>query len=612
MGGLPSRSLAAIAGREGDSSLAMGLAQVIVAFIALLAIVYCLLPVGPALALDTTSVVEGLPSDYDDEVAMRDFDRDIWSDYADVSWYEGHEGEKRFVLSTPEELAGLAVLVTKHDITFAGATIELDADIDLEGHQWFPIGCNEANYWYLSPFSGTFDGRGHAIRNLYIENGYHGQALFGECQDAVIKNLTVYGDVTTGWQAAGVVAEMGRTTLQGITSYVNVKTLFKSGDGGYASTAGGIVAYVADAYVVRTGAKPSRLENLVNYGSVECGGITEQGGGVGGIAGSLLVADDDQTIVVSQCENHGDVLAEASNYVDIYVKGCGGIVGSTATYGNYQVTDCSNTGAVSAANLPSTGGVVGSISGLASSVEYCYNAGSVTGSSPEDVASTGGIVGRHVSAHTGNTSFDVTSCYNVGDVAGNGKNVSAVLGSTSGYAEDWVGVNNDGGTTVRNDSNYYLDGSVKTSNQSGVLFQSGTIEAGQEVSLGKMNSDEVINALNSTDQANDHYVTGESTPRLELRGATDVGVDRTSSEGEGADDAVLSDSDDAAQRETHMYAIRAERAPDASQSGFAFDWSMLAAGIALGLCALVGLVLQGLDYRNQTRPLKAVLQPRKG
>ncbi|MBO4352322.1 MAG: hypothetical protein J5818_02385 [Eggerthellaceae bacterium] len=593
-------------------SMASSAIAALLALTALFVAVLCLGLGAPAHAYGATMTSDGFPADYDDEVAMRDYDRNIWCDYADLSWYEGHESDTSFTLSTPEELAGLAVLVTKYGVTFSGATIQLVSDIDLDGHQWFPIGCNEATYWYLSPFMGTFDGGGHTIRNLYIENGFHGQALFGECQDAVIKNLTVYGDVTTGWQAAGIVAEMGRTTLQNITSYVNVTTLFKSGDGGYASTAGGIVAYVADTYVVRTGTKPSRLENLVNYGIVVCGGITEQGGGVGGIAGSLLVADDDQTIVVSQCENHGTVVAEASNYVDIYVKGCGGIVGSTATYGNYQITDCSNTGEVSAANLPSTGGVVGSISGLASSVEYCYNSGSVVGSSPEDVASTGGIVGRHVASHTGNTSFDVTSCYNVGDVKGNGKNVSAILGSTSGFAEDWVGVNNDGGTTVHNNSNYYLDGSVQTSSQTGVLFQSGTIEAGQEVSMNKINSKEVIDALNSTDQANDHYVAGDASPRLELRGATDIGVDKTSTEGEGADDAVLSDADNATQRETHMYAIRTEQVPDTSKVGTAIDWSVLMAGIALMAFALLGLALQGLDFRNQTRPLKAVVQPRKG
>lgn len=578
-----------------------------VALVAALAVPSAFAPTGARVAWadDGMHLSDGTTSDYDDEVAMHDYDRDIWSNFADVSWFTGHEGDAAYDLSTPEQLAGLAVLVTKYGYTFEGKTVRLASDIDLSGHQWFPIGCDEANYWGLSPFMGVFDGQGHTISNLYIENGYHGQALFGECQDAVICNFSVSGSVTTGWKAAGIVSDMGRTTLSNLVNYADVKTLFKSGDGGYSSTAGGIVAYVADTYVVRTGSRPSRLENLVNYGTVDCGGITEQGGGVGGVAGSLLVADDDQTIVVSQCENYGQVVAQASNYVDMYVKGVGGIVGSTATYGNYQITDCSNTGEVSSANLPSTGGIAGSISGLSSSVEYCYNSGDVTGSSPEEAASTGGIVGRQVASHTGNTQFDVTSCYNVGGVEGNGANVSAILGSTSGFAEEWVGPNNDGGTTVRNDSNYYLENSVKTSSQTGVLFQNGTIEAGQAVSEAKMNSQEVIDKLNSTDDAADHYVAGDTTPKLELSGASDMGIDQTSSQGQGVDNAVIGQQPDASQKETHMYAIQADLSSSDTVPAD-FSWAHVLVPVGLLVLVAVGIVLQLGDFRRQTRPQKYV------
>ena len=92
----------------------------------------------------------------------------------------------------------------------------------------------------------------------------------------------------------------------------------------------------------------------------------------------------------------------------MYVKGTGGIVGSTATYGNYTITDCSNTGSVSSENLPSTGGIAGSISGLSSSVAYCYNAGNVTGSSPEQVASW--LAWQEGEEGTGT---DVIACWNL-------------------------------------------------------------------------------------------------------------------------------------------------------------------------------------------------------
>ena len=498
------------------------------------------------------------------------------------------------------------MLVTKKHVSFQGKTISLGNDIDLSGHQWFPIGCDNDTYWGQSPFKGTFDGRGHTIRNLYIENGWHGQALFGLTYDACLKNFTVRGSVTTGWKAAGVAADTERTTLENIVNYCDVTTLFKSGDGGYASTAGGIVAYVVDVYVTRDGAKSSKLVNLKNYGTVTCGGITEQGGGVGGIAGSLLCGDDDQEILVSQCENHGTVNAEASNYVDMYAKGVGGIVGSTATYGNYRITDCSNTGEVKSANLVSTGGIAGSISGLGSAVTYCYNAGNVNGASPDEVASTGGIVGRSVAAHTGNTTLDITSCYNVGAISGRGGNVSAILGVTSGYAEDWD--SNDGGTTVNNVANYYVEDSVQTTSETGVLFQRGTVEMAQPVSAERINSQEVIDALNETDSANDHYTVGSASPKLELKGSSDLGVDDKSSEGEGTDEQVyLNDVDDASQKETHMYAISMEQQPD--QAGEVdFNATLIVLLAALVLLVAAGCALQLGDYRAQTRPLRAVLE----
>ena len=538
------------------------------------------------------------------------YSKNLWTKYADTSWYTSNTAADSYTITTAEQLAGLAKLVVMKHVDFQGKTINLGADINLKGHQWFPIGCDEDNYWQNSPFKGTFDGHNHTISNLYIKNAWHHQALFGKVYDATLKNFTVKGSVTTGWNAAGVVSESERSTLSNITNYANVTTLFKSGDSGYSSTAGGIVSYVVDTYVGEDGANPSVLSNLRNYGTVECAGITEQGGGVGGIAGSLIAADDSKTIQVTQCENYGTVHVLSSNYTDIYMKGAGGIVGSTATYGNYDISDCSNTGAVSSDNLASTGGIVGSISGINSSVKYCYNAGNVNGASPEAVSASGGIVGRSVAAHTGSTVLSVVSCYNTGTVTGRGANVSAILGATSGYGEDWD--SSDAGTTVVNDSNYYVEGSAVRSSKSGTLFQQGTVDNAQSVSADQMNSEQVIKNLNATDETMDHFAQGKVSPVLELKAGSDTGVDKSSEEGSGTDETTQLDEDDTAQqKETHMYAVSEDQSSDALQDA-PVNLVLVIMLVALAVVVFGSVAMQLGYFKQQRRRLKAVPSPREG
>lgn len=531
------------------------------------------------------------------------YSKDLWTNHADTSWYTGNVDASSYVISTASQLAGLAKLVTMDHVSFRGKTVYLGADIDLKGHQWFPIGCNEDNYWQDSPFEGVFDGQGHVVSNLYINNSWHHQAFFGKVSDAVLKNFSVKGSVTTGWGAAGVTAEACRSTLSGIDNYCDVTTLYKSGDQGYSSMAGGIVAYVVDTYVTENGAQASVLSNLRNYGKIESAGITEQGGGVGGIAGSLTMADDSLSITVSQCENNGTVHALSSNGTDIYAKGAGGIVGSTATYGNYQISDCANNGDVTSDNLASTGGIVGSMSGIDSSVSYCYNTGTVNGASPESVSAVGGIVGRSVAAHTGSTLITVRSSYNTGKVIGRGANVSAILGATSGYGEDWD--SNDGGTTVINDSNYYVEDSVQRSAQSSTLFQQGTVDAAQPVSSDRINSQEVVDTLNSTDEGMDHFTKGSVSPKLELKGSSDKGTDKESKKGDGTDENTIVAQGDAQQKETHLYSVSEDNA-GVVDADIPVDVIALVLMASVLVLAAAGVAMQLGYYKSQRRKLKAV------
>ena len=74
-----------------------------------------------------------------------------------------------------------------------GAWAVLTADIDLNNEAWTPIGPDTG-----SAYTGTFDGRGHTVKNLSVTvNGQPGRAgLFGCVKDGTIRKLTVAGSVS--------------------------------------------------------------------------------------------------------------------------------------------------------------------------------------------------------------------------------------------------------------------------------------------------------------------------------------------------------------------------------------------------------------------------------
>jgi hypothetical protein len=157
-------------------------------------------------------------------------------------YYTSGELNLDYVLSTPQQLQLLPTYVNniQNPNSFQGKTIKLGADIDLDGIDWMPIGIfyptnNGVGACY---FSGTFDGKGHEIKNLMVKNkfchlaesanygkDYYGKGFFGTTHSMTVKNVTFknakigkgdYSDV-----AAGVVAGY----IRGITVFDNVKVL---------------------------------------------------------------------------------------------------------------------------------------------------------------------------------------------------------------------------------------------------------------------------------------------------------------------------------------------------------------------------------------------------
>ncbi len=93
--------------------------------------------------------------------------------------------------------------------TYAGKTVKLTADLDLSSESnWTPIG-NLVAYPGQS-FNGTFDGDGHSISNVTVNDNtpnYAVAGLFGSVENGTIKNLTVKNvDLTSTHYAGGIVA----------------------------------------------------------------------------------------------------------------------------------------------------------------------------------------------------------------------------------------------------------------------------------------------------------------------------------------------------------------------------------------------------------------------
>ena len=194
---------------------------------------------------------------------------------------------------------------------------------------WIPIG----NYGYN--LKGTFDGNGHTVSGIYINDtdGYRG--FFSNTDGGTIKDLIVKDSFIKGVSRIGGIVgqcESG-TTIQNCRYIGSI-----SGD----SLVGGIA-----------GSNNGNIQHCFNIGSVNGSSY------VGGIAGNNYGNGN-----IQYCFNTGSVSGNAL---------IGGITGDSD---RGIIQNCSNTGSVNGSDR--VGGVIGN-NDFYSSVQYCYNTGSVSG-----------------------------------------------------------------------------------------------------------------------------------------------------------------------------------------------------------------------------------------
>lgn len=212
---------------------------------------------------------------------------------------------------------------------FATFYFRLDADLDFSGVEHTPWGTDTV------PFNGRFEGNGHKITNLKIDNfdlnqSYYG--LFGVTNGAVIQNLSIeldfnfapIGKKSTVY-VGGLVGKSINTPIYNIDVKGNIALTSAQNSSSYL-VVGGIAGIVAatDNYFVALQNSTSNVNisnNMTN--------ATDTSNIAGGIVGAISNESFGGAFAITSCYYNGSIYAEDA---------AGGIVGVCNTYSS--IVDC--------------------------------------------------------------------------------------------------------------------------------------------------------------------------------------------------------------------------------------------------------------------------------
>ena len=265
------------------------------------------------------------------------------------------EGSSKTSITTVDELLQFAKAVDNGEYDDkTDAVVSLDADLDLKGAAWKPIGSVfAADGTLLHYFSGKFYGNGHTISNLdfsenYGKTEYPSFGFFSEVSGAEISGLTIQGklDVSnSGYVYFGTVAGVAADSkISDCVSDVSFTDTDKYINGTVA-----LCGYAINSTI-------EYCQNKGNF-SITKDVTSFQMGGIVGLA---------QNSTVQYCANTGDMTSWAS---------CtGGIVGQL--YQASKIINCYSTGKIVPLGKGTTdfGGIAGVV-GAGTEIRHCYFAG---------------------------------------------------------------------------------------------------------------------------------------------------------------------------------------------------------------------------------------------
>ena len=325
------------------------------------------------------------------------------------------EGPDKISITTVDELLQFAKAVDNGEYDDkTDAVVSLDADLDLTGVAWKPIGSvfdGEGNL--LHYFGGKFYGNGHTISNLDFSENY-GKAeypvfgFFSVAYGAEISSLTIQGELdvsNSGYVFFGTVAGVAENSkISDCVSDVSFTDTDK-----YINGPAALCGYAINSTI-------EHCQNKGNF-SITTDTTSLQMGGIVGLA---------ENSTVQYCANTGDMTS--------WTPHTGGIVGQL--YQGSKIINCYSTGKMVPLGHGTTnfGGIAGTV-GAGTEIRHCYFAGEMDVS--QYTATTpykrlGGIAGN-VSSGSGSPVFENNYFIETENVSACNKHTEAGTAKSLGY-----------------------------------------------------------------------------------------------------------------------------------------------------------------------------------
>lgn len=259
------------------------------------------------------------------------------------------------------------------DIDLSPICHPADKSKNLKECSWMPIAYNDA-------WGGIFDGQGHTISNLYINNKNQCTGFFGainsySSQRSIIKNIifenaqvSFYTDNYSS-QPVGVLASSCHCAD---ISNVQINSGYVKGK----SRLGGVLGYAGDCSL-------TSCQNKAEItGSISVGGI-------------IGWCDDSQ---IKKCINYGNITGNSE---------CGGLFGRITSTRNNQIliSYCANYGNIQ--GQMDVGGIIGRVLGASNVIDHVFVAGNVSKTAPNEDAYVGYLAGS-----IANATFSGKNIYN--------------------------------------------------------------------------------------------------------------------------------------------------------------------------------------------------------
>jgi len=242
-------------------------------------------------------------------------------------WFDAENPKESYTLCSPAELRGFQVLAA--DNNFYGIEIKLANDIDLNPdwvagdtapeNVWTPVGRSADDTSVVIAFRGTFNGQGHTISGVYVNNSLQRSGLFAtSAADAVIKDFTlensyIYNSSSSASAIGSIVGRLGGT-LEAVKSSAQVVV-------NGSQYAGGLVGDVHSA----VGAEITNCW----FAGVVAGDGQHHGGIIGGVR-QITTGDTMNICTITNCLSTGEIDKRQS---------AGGICGTVWTNGSRLVVN---------------------------------------------------------------------------------------------------------------------------------------------------------------------------------------------------------------------------------------------------------------------------------